>query len=39
MTDDYPIQITLAQLEGKKKADGYTLSVQSNLRIKDILGN
>ena len=39
MTKDYPIQIKYAQLEGKNATDGYTLSIQSNLTIKDILGN
>ncbi len=39
MTKDYPIKITCAQLEGKNKTDGYTLSLQSNLTIKNIFGN
>tara|TARA_B100001029_G_C15019889_1_gene429828 strand:- start:803 stop:1399 length:597 start_codon:yes stop_codon:yes gene_type:complete len=39
MTNDYPILITCAQLEGKNKTDGYTLSVQSKLRVKNFLGN
>ena len=39
MSSDYPIQIKYCQLEGKTKTDGYTLSIQSNIRIKDILGN
>ena len=38
MTKDYPILIKYGQLEGKNKTDGYTISIQSNLRIKDILG-
>ncbi len=38
MSNDYPILIKFAQLEGKKISDSYTLSVQSNLRIKDVLG-
>jgi len=38
MTNDYPIQIKYAQLEGKKKTDGYTLSLQANLSVKYILG-
>ena len=36
MTNDYPIQIKYAQLEGKKVTDSYTLSIQSNLSIKSI---
>ncbi len=39
MTKDIPIQIKYAQLEGKKPTDSYTLSMQSNLSIKNILGN
>ena len=39
MSNDYPIQIKYAQLEGKKATDGYTLSVQSNLSIKNIFGS
>ncbi len=39
MTNDLPIQIKYAQLEGKSKTDGYTLSVQSNINIKNIFGN
>ncbi len=39
MTNDYPIQIRYAQLEGKKATDGYTLSVQSKLDINIIIGN
>jgi len=39
MTKDYMINITCGQMEGKNKTDGYTLSVQSNLIINDILGN
>ncbi len=35
MTKDYPILIKSAQLEGKNKTDGYTLSLQSNMKIKD----
>ena len=38
MTNDYPIQIKYGQLEGKKANDGYTLSIQSNLSIKNIFG-
>ncbi len=39
MTNDYPIQIISAQLEGKVRTDGYTLSVQSNLVINTTFGN
>ena len=39
MSDDYPIQIKYAQLEGKKATDSYTLSVQSKLSIKNRFGN
>ena len=39
MTNDYPIQIKKAQLEGKVATDSYTLSVQTNLKIRDIFGN
>ena len=39
MTNDYPIQIKYAQLEGKKLTDSYTLSVQCKLEIKDIFGS
>ncbi len=39
MTIDYPILIKYGQLEGRKKTDGYTLSVQSNLKINTVLGN
>ena len=38
MTNDYPVQIKYAQLEGKKATDSYTLSIQSNLSIQQILG-
>ena len=38
MTNDYPVQIKYAQLEGKKAADSYTLSIQSNLNIHHKLG-
>ena len=38
MTNDLPIQIKYAQLEGKSKTDGFTLSCQANLNIKDIVG-
>ena len=39
MSNDYPIQIKYAQLEGKKATDSYTLSRQSDLSIKNIFGN
>jgi len=39
MTKDYPIQIKYGQLEGKNVTDSYTLSIQSNLHINNILGN
>ena len=39
MTNDYPILIKYAQLEGKKATDSYTLSIQSNLSINDKLGS
>lgn len=38
MTNDYPILVKYAQLEGKKATDSYTLSIQSNLSINDKLG-
>ena len=38
MTNDYPVQIKYAQLEGKKATDSYTLSIQSNLSIHNIFG-
>ena len=38
MTNDYPVQIKYAQLEGKKATDSYTLSIQSNLNIHHIFG-
>ncbi len=38
MTNDYPVRIKYAQLEGKKATDSYTLSIQSNLSINDKLG-
>ena len=38
MTNDYPILIKIGQLEGKKKTDGYTLSIQANLNINNQLG-
>jgi len=39
MTNDYPIHIKFAQLEGKKATDSYTLSIQSKLITNTILGN
>ena len=38
MTNDYPILIKYAQLEGKKATDSYTLSIQANLSINDKIG-
>ncbi len=38
MSGDYPIHIKYGQLEGKKVTDSYTLSAQSNLSIKNIIG-
>ena len=39
MTNDSPIQIKSGQLEGKTRTDGYTLSIQSNLSVNDIIGH
>ena len=39
LTSDFPIEIKYAKLEGKKVTDGYTLSAQLNLSIKNIFGN
>ena len=39
MTNDFPILIKYGQLEGKNKSNGYTLSIQSNIKKKDIIGN
>ncbi len=39
MTKDLPILIKTAQLEGKKKTDGHTLSIQSKLLISSRLGS
>ena len=39
MTNDYPVQIKHAQLEGKKPTDSYTFSLQSNISVKNILGH
>tara|TARA_Y100001968_G_scaffold300908_1_gene312760 strand:+ start:1553 stop:2563 length:1011 start_codon:yes stop_codon:yes gene_type:complete len=39
MTKDVPIQLMYAQLEGKKATEAQILSVQSKLKINDILGN
>ncbi len=39
MSKDYAIQVTYAQLEGKRATDSYTLSIQADLRVKHILGN
>ena len=38
MSNDYPILIKYAQLEGKKATDSYTLSIQSNLKINNKFG-
>jgi len=38
MTNDYPVLITYAQLEGKKATDSYTLSIQSNMSINSEFG-
>ena len=39
MTKDYPILIKYGQLEGKKRTDGYTLSVQANMSPSSLLSN
>ena len=39
MTKDYPIKIKYAQLEGKKVTDGYNLSIQSKLMLKERFDN
>ncbi len=39
MTNDYPVQIKYAQLEGKKPTDSYTFSIQSNISVRNILGS
>ena len=39
MTNDYPILIKYAQLEGKKSTDSYTLSIQTHLIVKNIFGS
>ena len=39
MSNDYAIQVTYAQLEGKRATDSYTLSIQADLRVNNILGN
>ena len=38
-TKDNPILIKYAQLEGKKPTDGFTISEQSKMRIKDRFSN
>ncbi len=38
MSNDYPIQIKYAQVEGKKATDSYTLSKQTNLGVNNIFG-
>ena len=39
MTNDNPILIKYAQLEGKSKTDAYTLSIQAKLEIKNSFGS
>tara|TARA_B100000965_G_C19136489_1_gene559743 strand:+ start:8 stop:610 length:603 start_codon:yes stop_codon:yes gene_type:complete len=39
MTNDNPIQLIYAQLEGKKATDVHTFLRQSKLKIKDVFGN
>ena len=39
MTNDCPIQIKYGQLEGKNRTDGYTLSIQSNISVNNIIGS
>ncbi len=39
MSKDYPIKLIYGQLEGKKATDSYTLSVQSNLSVNNLLGH
>ena len=39
MAQDYPITIKYGQLEGKNRTDGYTLSLQANIKIQNIMGN
>ena len=39
MSNDHPVLVKYAQLEGKKATDSYTLSIQSNLSINDKLGD
>ena len=39
MTNDFPIQIKYAQLEGKKPSNSYTVSIQSNLKINNKFSN
>ena len=36
MTQDFPIQIKKTQLEGKKPTDSFTLTLQTNISIKNI---
>ena len=38
MTNDYPILIKYAQLEGKKSTESYTLSIQAKLILRDKFG-
>ena len=39
MTNDNPIFITLGQLEGKTKTDGYTLAKQEKLKPSAIIAH
>ena len=39
MTNDYPILIIYGKLEGKNRTDGYTLSIQSNLKVNSLIIN
>ena len=38
MTNDFPILISSAQLEGRNKTDSYTLALQANLKLTDNFG-
>ena len=37
MTNDYPILVRSGQLEGKKRTDGYTLSIQSGINANNCI--
>ena len=39
MSKDFPLLIKYAQLEGKKVTDGYTLSLQTNLSLRNKFEN